>query len=75
MPAADAALPEASLYALASTWVDQHEKPIVWSQSLGTTRVVALGYATCKGICPKMNTNLSRVGDIFRLVIFVETKT
>ena len=61
MPAADAALPEASLYALASTWVDQHEKPIVWSQSLGTTRVVALGYATCKGICPRIIADMQRI--------------
>ena len=61
MPAADAALPEGSLYALASRWVDQQEKPIVWSQSLGTTRVVALGYATCKGICPRIIADMQRI--------------
>lgn len=60
-PAADAALPQGSLYVLKSTWTDQNGKTIVWSKSLGTPRVVALGYATCKGICPRIIADMQRI--------------
>ncbi len=60
-PAADAALPQGSLYVLKSTWADQNGKTIEWSRSLGTTRVIALGYATCKGICPRIIADMQRI--------------
>lgn len=61
VPAADTALPEGSLYALDATWTDQNGKTLVWSKSLGTPRVVALGYATCKGICPRIIADMQRI--------------
>lgn len=60
-PAADAALPQGSLYVLNSTWTDQNGKSIVWPKSVGTPRVVALGYATCKGICPRVIADMQRI--------------
>lgn len=60
-PAADAALPQSSIYQLGSVWTDQNGKEIVWSKSLGTPRVVALGYATCKGICPRIIADMQRI--------------
>ena len=44
-PAADAALPQGSLYGLDATWTDQAGKELVWKNSAGKARVVALGYA------------------------------
>ena len=41
-PAADAALPQGSLYVLKSNWTDQNSKTTEWSKSVGTPRVVAL---------------------------------
>ncbi len=61
VPAADPALPQGSLYILDSTWTDQNGKPVVWSKSVGTPRVVALGYATCKGICPRIIADMQRI--------------
>lgn len=61
VPAADAALPQSSLYILSSTWTDQNGKAIVWSKSSGTPRVIALGYATCKGICPRIIADMQRI--------------
>ncbi len=61
VPAADAALPQGSLYVLESTWTDQNGKAVVWSKSLGTPRVIALGYATCKGICPRIIADMQRI--------------
>ena len=61
VPAADPALPQDSLYLLASTWTDQNGKEIVWAKSQGTVRVVALGYATCKGICPRIIADMQRI--------------
>ena len=60
-PAAVATRPEGSLYLLESTWTDQNGKSVVWSKSLGTSRVVALGYATCKGICPRIIADMQRI--------------
>ena len=59
--AADAALPQGSLYALDATWTNQAGKQVVWKQSVGTTRVVALGYATCKGVCPRILGDMQRI--------------
>lgn len=59
--AAEAALPEGSLYELDSEWQDQDGKVIKWSESVGTPRIVALGYATCKGLCPRI------IGDMLRV--------
>ena len=61
VPAAEAALPEGSLYELDSTWQDQDGNEVKWSESVGTPRVVALGYATCKGICPRIIADMQRI--------------
>ncbi len=61
VPAADAALPDGSLYTLGSTWTDQGGKQLDWSESRGTPRVVALGYATCKGVCPRIIADMQRI--------------
>ncbi len=60
-PAADAAVSQGSLYALKSTWTDQNGKALDWPKSLGTPRVVALGYATCKAICPRIIADMQRI--------------
>lgn len=60
-PATAVALPQGSLYVLGSTWTDQNGKRIVWSKSVGTPRVIALGYATCKGICPRVIADMQRI--------------
>lgn len=61
VPAADAALSQGSLYVLKSTWTDQNGKTIEWSKSPGTPRVIALGYATCKAICPRIIADMQRI--------------
>lgn len=61
LPAADAALPQGSLYVLKSSWTDQNGNKVVWSDSAGTPRVLALGYATCKGICPRVIADMQRI--------------
>lgn len=61
VPAADETLPQGSLYILGSSWTDQSGKEVVWSKSVGTPRVVALGYATCKGICPRIIADMQRI--------------
>ncbi|RYD24234.1 MAG: SCO family protein [Verrucomicrobiaceae bacterium] len=61
VPAADAALPPGSLYVLKSKWTTQDGREVVWSDSTGTPRVVALGYATCKGICPRVIADMQRI--------------
>jgi protein SCO1 len=61
LPPADAALSQGSLYTLESVWTDQNGKRVVWSESNGTPRVVALGYATCKGICPRLIADMQRI--------------
>lgn len=60
-PASQKTLPDGSIYALESTWTDQNGKTLNWSQSTGTPRVVALGYATCKGICPRIIADMQRI--------------
>jgi protein SCO1/2 len=61
VPQADTSLPDASLYVLESTWTDQNGKKVDWAKSKGTSRVVALGYATCKGICPRIIADMQRI--------------
>ncbi len=60
-PTAVKALPDSSIYALGSTWWDQDGKTLVWAKSTGTPRVIALGYATCKGICPRIIADMQRI--------------
>jgi protein SCO1 len=60
-PAAVAATPQGSLYSFDSTWTNQLGKKVVWKKSGGTTRIVALGYATCKGICPRIIGDMQRI--------------
>jgi len=60
-PAAEVSLPDSSIYQLDSTWQDQDGKAVKWSQSIGTSRVVALGYATCKGVCPRIIGDMRRI--------------
>lgn len=55
------AVPQGSLYALDSTWTKQTGEKIEWRKSSGTTRVVALGYATCKGVCPRIIGDMQRI--------------
>jgi protein SCO1/2 len=60
-PAADAALPQGSLYGLDATWTDQSGKEVVWKDSAGKARIIALGYATCKGVCPRIIADMQRI--------------
>jgi protein SCO1/2 len=60
-PAADAALPPTSLYALDATWTNQSGEKTAWKESAGTIRVIALGYATCKGVCPRIIGDMQRI--------------
>jgi protein SCO1/2 len=60
-PAADVALPHGSLYALDATWTKQTGEKVEWKKSTGTTRIVALGYATCKGVCPRIIGDMQRI--------------
>lgn len=60
-PEAVKTLPDSSIYALGSTWTDQDGKSNVWAKSTGTPRVIALGYATCKGICPRIIADMQRI--------------
>ena len=60
-PAAVATSPQGSLYAFDSTWTNQLGKKVVWKESGGTIRIVALGYATCKGICPRIIGDMQRI--------------
>jgi protein SCO1/2 len=60
-PAADAALPQGSLYALDATWTHQSGKEVVWKDSAGKVRIIALGYATCKGVCPRIIADMQRI--------------
>ncbi len=61
VPAADTALPQASLYALDAVWTKQTGEKVEWKKSIGTARVVALGYATCKGVCPRIVADMQRI--------------
>lgn len=61
VPAADAALPQGSIYGLEATWTTQNGKSLNWSSLPGTPRVIALGYATCKGICPRIIADMQRI--------------
>lgn len=61
IPPADKAMPEGSIYVLDSTWTDQDGKEIKWSESKGSPRVIALGYATCQGICPRIIADMQRI--------------
>lgn len=60
-PAAVATSPGGSLYSFDSTWTNQLGKKVVWKEAGGTTRIVALGYATCKGICPRIIGDMQRI--------------
>lgn len=60
-PAAEKSLPEGSIYTLDSTWTDQDGKVVKWSDSVGRPRVIALGYANCKGICPRIIADMQRI--------------
>lgn len=60
-PAAEAALPEGSIYELDSEWEDQDGNTVKWAESVGTPRIVALGYATCKGLCPRIIADMQRI--------------
>ncbi|MES2476643.1 MAG: SCO family protein [Verrucomicrobiota bacterium] len=60
-PAAVKSLPDGSIYTLDSSWTDQDGKVVKWSESVGKTRVIALGYANCKGICPRIIADMQRI--------------
>lgn len=61
VPAAEKSLSAGSVYALDLKWTDQNGKELKWSDSVGTPRVIALGYATCKGICPRIIADMQRI--------------
>ena len=58
---ASATLPQGSLYSLDATWTNQAGNKVLWKESAGTIRVVALGYATCKGLCPRIIADMQRI--------------
>lgn len=60
-PPAKTDLPDGSLYALQADWKSQTGDTIHWQQSKGTPRIVALGYTTCKGICPRIIADMQRI--------------
>ena len=60
-PPAAALSAKGSLYELEATWTNQLGKPVEWSASTGKIRVVALGYATCKGVCPRIIADMQRI--------------
>jgi protein SCO1/2 len=60
-PAAEKSLPDGSIYTLDSTWTDQNGKAVKWSDSVGKPQVIALGYANCKGICPRIIADMQRI--------------
>jgi protein SCO1/2 len=61
VPAADTAVAKGSLYTFDSTWTNQSGRKVAWKESAGTTRIVALGYATCKGVCPRIIGDMQRI--------------
>ncbi|QJE95112.1 SCO family protein [Luteolibacter luteus] len=60
-PAPVTALPQGSLYGFDSTWTNQEGKKVVWKDSGGKTRIVAFGYASCKGVCPRIIGDMQRI--------------
>lgn len=57
-----AKLPGKSLYQLKSQWLDQTGKKVNWDTSgQGRARVLAMGYTTCKGICPRIVVEMQRI--------------
>jgi len=62
VPPASKELPDGSLYALNSTWLDQHNKKLSWGPlPQENSRVVAMGYTTCQGICPRLIADMQRI--------------
>ena len=60
-PPAATEIPDGSLYALQSVWTNQEGKKVAWDKSQGNARVLAMGYSTCKGICPRMIADMQRI--------------
>lgn len=52
---------EPALYSLEATWNRQDGEKLVWKESAGTTRVMALGYASCKNVCPRIIGDMQRI--------------
>jgi len=48
------------------SFLDQNGSPFTNSKTEGKVHVVEYFFTTCKGICPKMNTNMRRVHDRFK---------
>lgn len=63
-PQAAASLPEDSLYQLDSQWIDQNGQKMQWAKPPhGQARVIAMGYTTCQGICPRIVSDMQRIED------------
>ena len=62
-PPADENLPDGSLYALESSWTNQHGNKLEWSLEgkKGKARVLAMGYTYCKGVCPRIIADMQRI--------------
>jgi protein SCO1/2 len=56
-----AASSQTSLYALDASWTRQTGEKLDWKKSSGTPRVLALGYASCKGVCPRIIADMQRI--------------
>jgi protein SCO1/2 len=60
-PSAIRDVPDGSLYALESVWTTQDGAKVEWNKSQGTARVLAMGYSTCQGICPRIIADMQRI--------------
>lgn len=60
-PPAAPDLPDGSLYALTSVWTNQDGRRVTWGKDSGKARVLAMGYSTCKGICPRIIADMRRI--------------
>ncbi|HEY8388852.1 MAG TPA: SCO family protein [Parasegetibacter sp.] len=48
------------------SFTSQDGTPVTQDDVLGKVYVVEYFFTTCKGICPKMNTNMKRIYDIYK---------
>lgn len=60
-PPAAKEIPDGSLYALQSTWTNHDGTKVAWADSAGKARVLAMGYSTCQGICPRIIADMQRI--------------
>jgi protein SCO1/2 len=56
-------LPGTSIYNLTSAWTDQEGKPVKLNSLRGEPLVVAMGYTSCKDICPMIVADMVAIED------------